>query len=60
MKLKNALEDKKMDVRLVDRFLSEGKLAKTDLDSHLKGLEDCEGKYERLDGTEDLKTEATE
>ena len=52
MRLKKALEDKEVDVRLVDKFLAEGKLSKKEFDSYLNGLEDCEGKYEQVTDNE--------
>ena len=44
MQLKKALEDKNLDVRLRDRLLAEGKLAKKDLDKNLKDLSDDKDK----------------
>lgn len=58
MKLAKALEDKKMDVRLVDRLLAQGKITKSEFDNYLKGVEDSEGSYERV-GSEKKET-ATE
>lgn len=48
MKLALALDDKKMDLRLVDRFLAEGKITKTEYDQYLASLADEEGNYEVL------------
>lgn len=44
MQLKQALEDKNLDVRLRDRLLAEGKLSKKDLDKNLKELSDDKDK----------------
>jgi hypothetical protein len=40
MILKEALNDKKFDLRLRDRLNSEGKISKEDIDAYLKSLED--------------------
>lgn len=54
MQLKNALEDKKLDVRVRDRLLAEGKLAKKDIDKELKDLKDS--KEELVESKVELKT----
>ena len=46
MKLAKALEEKRLDLRLVDRLTAEGKLTKAELDAHIKSLPDDEGNYE--------------
>ena len=48
MKLAKALNDKQMDVRIVDRLLAEGKISKSDLDNHLQNLPDEAGNYESV------------
>lgn len=40
MKLAKALDDKKLDIRLLDRLLAEGKITKSELDEYLKNLPD--------------------
>ena len=45
MKLKMALEEKELDVRLRDRLVAEGKLTKQELDKRLNELPDEEGNY---------------
>jgi hypothetical protein len=45
MKLAKALEEKVMDVRLVDRLLAEGKITKAQVDDYIAKLEDDEGNY---------------
>lgn len=48
MKLRIALEDKQMDVRLRDRFVAEGKTTTKDVENYLNSLQDEEGNYERV------------
>jgi hypothetical protein len=45
MKLAMALNDKTMDVRLVDRLLAEGKVTKAQVNEYLTNLPDEEGNY---------------
>lgn len=40
MKLRQALEEKLLDVRLRDRLLAEGKITKEEIQKMLKGLAD--------------------
>lgn len=40
MRLSQALEDKKLDLRLRDKLLHEGKLTKADIEQYLKKLPD--------------------
>jgi hypothetical protein len=49
MKLAMALNEKTMDVRLVDRLLAEGKVTKAQVDEYLSNLADEEGNYEVVD-----------
>ena len=58
MKLRIALEDKQMDVRLRDRFVAEGKTTTKDVENYLKSLADEEGNYERVTN-EKANTEAS-
>lgn len=58
MKLAMALEEKNMDVRLLDRLLAEGKVTKSQVDEYLNNLEDDEGNYEVVDHTS--KSESSE
>lgn len=49
MKLAKALEEKMLDVRLVDRLLAEGKITKAEVDAYMANLEDDEGNYETVE-----------
>lgn len=57
MKLAKALNEKVMDVRLMDRLMAEGKLSKAEVDAHLSKLEDCEGSYEQVGNTSTVASE---
>lgn len=58
MKLAKALNEKTMDVRLVDRLLAEGKITKAQVDEYLAKIEDSEGQYEKVSsGTSTAVTE---
>ncbi len=46
MKLKIALDEKMMDLRLRDRLLAEGKITQADVDKFLSNLDDESGKFE--------------
>lgn len=50
MKLKLALDEKMLDIRLRDRLLAEGKITKSEIDSYLNGLAEESGNFERLGG----------
>ncbi|MBD67038.1 MAG: hypothetical protein CME62_17685 [Halobacteriovoraceae bacterium] len=52
MKLANALNDKKMDVRVVDRLIAEGKVTKSDVDKYLNELPDDSNNFERIEHEE--------
>lgn len=54
MKLRIAMDDKKMDVRLRDRFLTEGLVTKADLDTYLNQLSDDEGNYEKVEDKKEI------
>lgn len=56
MKLRQALEEKMLDVRLRDRLLAEGKIAKEDIQKFLKGLPDDAAKAVALDQSEKNET----
>lgn len=56
MKLRQALEEKLLDVRLRDRLLAEGKIAKEDIQKFLKGLPDDATKAVALDQSEKNET----
>ena len=58
MKLANALEEKQMDVRIVDRLLAEGKITKSDIDKYFADLPDESGNFIVID--ENKSDEATE
>lgn len=53
MKLRQALEEKQLDLRLRDRLLAEGKIAKEDIQKFLKNLPDDTTKAVSLDQSED-------
>ncbi len=57
MKLRMALDDKLMDVRLRDRLVSEGKIKSAQVEDYLKSLGDEEGNYTKV---EDNSSESTE
>lgn len=44
MKLRMALDEKKLDVRLRDRLVSEGKLDQKEVEEYLKSLDDDSSK----------------
>jgi hypothetical protein len=51
MKLKLALDEKLMDLRLRDRLVAEGKISKAQVDEYMNGLnEESSSSYERLGG----------
>ncbi len=49
MKLRQALEEKLLDLRLRDRLLAEGKITKEEIQKVLKGLPDDADKAVALD-----------
>ena len=57
MKLAKALNEKMMDVRLVDRLMAQGKITKDEFDKHIASLNDEEGNFEQV---EDEKTVSAE
>ena len=59
MKLRQALEDKELDLRLIDRLVAEGKITTEAVDKHLAGLPDEEGNYIRLDSEARTETVTT-
>lgn len=61
MKLKIALDDKLMDVRLRDRHLGDGKVSKNDVDAFLSALPSEDGNFEKIEDKEPVAaTEVTE
>lgn len=53
MKLRQALEEKQLDLRLRDRLLAEGKITKEDVQKYLKALADDAAKAVSLDPNEE-------
>ncbi|MDB9786693.1 hypothetical protein OAB57_01190 [Bacteriovoracaceae bacterium] len=49
MRLKEAISEKLFDLRLRDKYLTEGKLSKTELESFINGLTDDEQNSEIVD-----------
>lgn len=49
MKLKMALDEKLLDLRLRDRLIAEGKLTKAELDKYLASLNDDSANSENVD-----------
>lgn len=62
MKLAKALNEKEMDVRLIDRLLAQGKITKEEIDKYITTLPDEEGNYEKVEDKTALatSTETTE
>lgn len=58
MKLRIAMDDKKMDVRLRDRFLSENVVSKSEIDSYLSALPDDEGNYEIVEDSQETSSDS--
>ncbi len=56
MKLRMALDDKMLDLRLRDRLVSEGKVTKAQVDEFLTGLSDEEGNYIHVDEKKESKS----
>lgn len=48
MKLAKALDEKMLDVRLVDRLIAEGKLTKDEYDKYLANLNDDANNFEQV------------
>lgn len=48
MKLKMALDEKQLDLRLRDRLVAEGKVTKADLDKYLASLTDDSANAENV------------
>lgn len=53
MKLRLALEEKQLDVRVRDRLTAEGKLSKDDLKKYLESLPDDSKNAVSLDGSDE-------
>ena len=60
MKLANALNEKRMDVRIVDRLIAEGKVTKEEVDKYFAELADDAGNFEKVQDKEPTATESTE
>lgn len=59
MKLAKALDDKKMDTRMVDRLVSEGMITLADVDKFNSDLPDEEGNYDFVGSQEEVPAEET-
>jgi hypothetical protein len=57
MKLRLALEEKQLDVRVRDRLTAEGKLSKEDLKKYLETLPDDSKNAISLDGSDENTSE---
>lgn len=57
MKLAKALDDKKMDMRVVDRLLAEGKISKAEFDKHMSELPDEVGNFDFVGSQEEAPVE---
>lgn len=57
MKLAKALNEKMMDVRLVDRLMAQGKMTKDEFDKNIAGLADDQANLEKVE--DDSKTPAS-
>ena len=57
MKLAKALDDKKMDSRVVDRLVSEGKISTADFDKYMAELPDEEGNFTFVGSQEEAPEE---
>ncbi len=53
MKLAQALNDKTMDVRVIDRLLAEGKISKSNFDSFMTNLPDETGNFDFVGSQEE-------
>jgi hypothetical protein len=51
MKLAQALDEKKLDIRLMDRHLAQGRITKEDITAGIENLQDEEGNYEVAEST---------
>jgi hypothetical protein len=58
MKLRIAMDDKKMDVRLRDRFITENIVSKSDIETYLSALPDDEGNYEVVEDKKESQNES--
>lgn len=52
MKLREALDEKKLDLRVRDRLLAEGKLTQKELQDYFSNTPDDEGKFEVIQSEE--------
>tara|TARA_B100001971_G_scaffold215192_1_gene259811 strand:- start:64472 stop:64657 length:186 start_codon:yes stop_codon:yes gene_type:complete len=60
MKLKLALDEKMMDIRLRDRLLADGKITKAEVDSYINGLQEEVNNFERLGGEDKSQSAPTQ
>ena len=60
MRLSKALEDKKLDVRLRDKLVHEGKLTKQDCESYLSSLPDDNSNATFIGKTEQAQASTNE
>ncbi|GAB4010272.1 MAG: hypothetical protein Fur0010_02630 [Bdellovibrio sp.] len=56
MRLSRALEEKKLDLRLRDKLLHEGKLTQKQIEEYLKNLSDDQNRATFTEGANDQKT----
>lgn len=49
MRLKDALNEKKMDVRLIDKYLAEGNITKEEVEAYRQKLEDDSSRFEYME-----------
>jgi len=49
MKLAKALNEKIMDVRIVDRLMAQGKITKDEFDKYVAGLQDDQANSEQVE-----------
>ena len=57
MKLRMALDEKLLDVRLRDRLVTEGKVTSEQVEEYLKSLADNEGNYTHVEDNRENSTE---
>jgi len=60
MKLRKALDEKLMDVRLRDRFVADGKVNQGQVESFLKNLQDDSGNMEQVEQKETAQATPTD
>lgn len=60
MRLSRALEEKLMDVRLIEKSIAEGKITKADLNKWLSALPDQEGNFTLVEQQKQSKPDQEE